>query len=472
MSVSSPSTSSSSSSGYQLTSLSGSSTLQVTGLSSGLDTNAIVQELMQVKQIPLNQLESQQSLLKARNTELTTLQSELEAVSNDAQAMLDPSLYDSSQSVTSSNSAFVAASATTSSGAVEGGYEVQVTALAKSAQRTFDYTPPSSDDTVTIDGQAVTITAGETAGNLAASINNNSNLDVYATVTQSGTLVLSDRATGQQSGSYIQVQDPQGSLSEVTANAYAGQNAAYSIDGTAGTSSSNTVTDAIPGVTLTMSALTGSNPVTVNVNPPAVSSSSIQGALQQFVTDYNKAITDIQTQLSTAPSTASGTPTGTLYNDQDLSDLLGTMRSAMYQTISGVSGSYTNMLAIGVSTGATTGSASVSSSSIDGDLTINAATLSSAVTSDPTAVQQVLGGWASNFASLVSAESGAGGTIDTRIQANSSQVSDIGQQISTMQASLDDQQKQLVQQFAALESALSSTQSESSWLTQQINALP
>jgi flagellar capping protein FliD len=40
-----------------------------------------------------------------------------------------------------------------------------------------------------------------------------------------------------------------------------------------------------------------------------------------------------------------------------------------------------------------------------------------------------------------------------------------------MQAALTDQENQLVQQFAAMESALSSNSSESSWLTQQINAL-
>jgi flagellar capping protein FliD len=40
-----------------------------------------------------------------------------------------------------------------------------------------------------------------------------------------------------------------------------------------------------------------------------------------------------------------------------------------------------------------------------------------------------------------------------------------------MQANLNDQENQLVQQFAAMESALSSNSSESSWLNEQINSL-
>lgn len=462
-----------SNSNYTLSSLTGSSTLQLTGLSSGLDTNQIVQELMAVKQQPLDNLENQQALLNARNIELETLQGELQTVQTDATALLDPSLYHPSQSVTSSNSSAVAASLTSSNGAVQGGYAVSVTALAQSAQRTFTFSSTNAD-TFTIDGQAVSVTAGESAADFASSVNSNSSLDVYATATQSGNIVLSNRATGQQTGSYIQVVDSGGTLSEITADANPGQDAAYAI-GTAATqySPSNVVTDAIPGVTLTLSSLTGSTPATVDVTAPAVSSSAVSSALQQFVTDYNKTITDIQTQLSTVPSASGGTETGTLYNDQDLKDLLSQMRSAMYATVSGISGgSPSSMLDIGVSTGTTTGSGTVSANALAGDLTLDTGKLQSAITSDPTAVQSLLGGWANNFSSLVGTEADAGGTLSDRINGNTTQVTDLGNQIKLMQAALTDQENQLVQQFAAMEAALSSNSSESSWLTQQINALP
>jgi flagellar hook-associated protein 2 len=474
VSTSTSSTTSTTTSGFQLSTLTGSTTPQITGLSSGLDTDQIVEELMATKQQPLTNLENQQSLLNARNTELETLQSELQAVQTDAMAMLDPSLYDPTQTVTSSNSSAVGAALTGSTGAVEGGYQISVTQLAQSAQRTFSFTSPTSDDAITIDGQAVTIKAGESASNFAASINNNSNLDVYATATQSGNIVLSDRATGDQTGTnYIQVVDGGGAMSEITADAKPGQNAEYAVDGGATqTSASDTVADGIPGVTLTLSSVTGSNPVTVNVSAPAVSSSNVSTAVQQFITDYNTAITDIQTQLSTTPADTNGTETGTLYDDQDLKNLLSQMRSAMYATVSGVSGgSLNSMLDVGVSTGATTGTGTESAASLAGDLTLNTTQLTNAITANPEAVQQLLGGWANSFSSLVGTEADAGGTITQRIDGNTSEVSDLGNQISSMQASLTDQENQLVQQFAAMESALSSNSSESSWLTEQINSL-
>jgi flagellar hook-associated protein 2 len=468
-------TASTTSSNFQLSTLTGSSTPQITGISSGLDTDQLIEELMATKQQPLTNLENQQALLNGRNSALESIQGELQTIQTDAMALLDPSLYDPAQAVTSSNSSSVGAALAGSTGAVEGGYQIAVTQLAQSAQRTFTFDSTNAS-TFTVDGDSVSITAGESASSFAASVNANSNLSFYATATQSGNIVLSERATGLQTGSYLQVVGAGTSLVESTATGYtpnAGQDAAYSIDGGASqTSPSDSVTDAIPGVTLTLSSVTGSNPVTVNVSPPAVSSSNVSTALQQFITDYNKAITDIQTQLSTTPSDTNGTETGTLYDDQDLKNLLSQMRSSMYATVSSIGGgSLTSMLQIGMSTGATTGSGTESATSLAGDLTLDTTTLASAITANPDAVQQLLGGWANSFSSLVGTEADAGGTLTQRITGNTTEVSSLGHQITSMQANLTDQENQLVTQFAAMESALSSNSSESSWLTQQINSL-
>ena len=66
MSTSSVSPSSSgASSGLTLSSLTGSSTQQVTGLASGLDTDQIIQEEMSIYQQPVTNLQNQQSGLTA-----------------------------------------------------------------------------------------------------------------------------------------------------------------------------------------------------------------------------------------------------------------------------------------------------------------------------------------------------------------------------------------------------------------------
>ena len=171
MSTSSTSSSTASTTGFQLTSLGSSSALQITGLASGLDTDSIIDKLMALKQVPLTNLQNEESGLTAADKQLTSLQTSLATVSADAQALLDPSLFDTTQAVSSSNSTLVSAS--NSTGAGIGGYQVSVSQLANSAQRTYSYAAPTSADTMTIDGQAVTVAAGESISSLVSSINAN-----------------------------------------------------------------------------------------------------------------------------------------------------------------------------------------------------------------------------------------------------------------------------------------------------------
>ncbi|HWE09060.1 MAG TPA: flagellar filament capping protein FliD [Solirubrobacteraceae bacterium] len=461
--------------GYLLSSLGTNSAMQITGLASGLNTNQIIQEEMSIYSQPVTNLQNQQNGISAQAKALSSVQAELQGLVGDAQALGDPSLFANTQTVTSTSPALVTATATNSgAGAVIGGYQVGVNNLASSAQRTFAFTSKSTANTVTIDNQSVSLAAGASAQDLANAVNGKSNMDVWATVTSSGDLVFSDRATGAQTGNYIQVSDTGGALAEQTQLANAGQNASYTINGgTPLSSPSNSVTSAIPGVTLTFNGVTsGGAPATINVGAPAPSTSNIQTAVGTFITQYNKVISDLQTQLSTPPSSSDPT-VGTLYQDPELQGLLSSMRSAMYASQDPTStSSIQSMLNIGVSTGATTGSGAVSQSALSGALQLNSTTLSSALQSDPLGTQQMLVGFAATFSSLVGGVANPGGTIDSRIQGDNSQISNLGSQISAMQASLTDRQNQLVQTFSQLESALSSNQSTSAWLTSQIASLP
>ena len=546
---SSSSSSSSSSTGYLLSSLGSGAAEQITGLASGLNTDQIIQEEMSIYEQPVTNLQNQSTNLTAQNTALTNIQTQLQTLASDAQALGDPSLFNTSQAVTSSDTTRV--QATSSTGAGVGGYQVSVSQLANSAQRTFAYTSPTSADTVSIDGQQVSVSAGESISSFVNAINSNSNLDVYAAATDSGTVVLSNRSTGDTGTNFIQVQDSGGTLNEdmasftytsptsadtVTINgqqvsvsagesaanfvsainansslnvnasvnssgqvvlsnraggtggsvsvqdsggtltnqtslAKEGQNALYSVDGVSGSSASNTVTGAIAGVSLTLAGVTTtSGPVTVDVGAPAASASNISSAVQTFITQYNSVISSIESALTTAPT--SGTAgTGTLYQDPELQDLLTSMRSAMYTSGSGLPSGLANMLDIGVSTGATTGSGAESQSALAGDLTLDSTTLSNELSSNAVGVQNVLSKWADSFSTMVNDAADPGGTIDTRISGDTAEVTQLGNQISAMQATLTDKQNSLVQEYAQLESALSTNQSTSSWLTSQIAQL-
>jgi flagellar capping protein FliD len=144
----------------------------------------------------------------------------------------------------------------------------------------------------------------------------------------------------------------------------------------------------------------------------------------------------------------------------------------MTATLSTLSGTYNSMLDIGVSTGASTGSGTISQNALAGDLTLDTNALSSALANDSTSVHQVMQSWSIKFSTLVDINAGPGGAISTRIQTDNTQSSFLATQISNLQQANQVKQNQLVQEFAAMEAALSQNQSTSNWLTSQLNNLP
>jgi flagellar hook-associated protein 2 len=473
-------TTSSTSTSLGVSSLGGSTPLQITGLASGLDTNSIISELMSIAQQPVTALQNQQSGLQALNTNLTSIQSALQGLANNAQALSSTTLFSPTQTVNSSDSSLVAATAASGVGAVVGGYQIAVSQMATAAQATYSFSSQSSPNSVKISpstsgtpgtAQTYNLAANATAQDLVNAVNADQSGSVWGTVVN-GNIVFSDRTTGAPSA--FTVSDSAGSMAQQGA-AVAGTNAIFSINGTTQPSSpSNTINNAIPGVNLTLGGITtgmAGGGVNVSVSPPNLSTSSIQSALQTFVSSYNAVLDQVNAQLSQAPSKTDPTQ-GKLYGDPELTDLLSNMRQAMYSGGAGLPAGMASMLDIGVSTGATTGGSTPNPNAISGHLTIDTTKLAAAIQSNPAGVTAVLQNWSQSFSNMVNAVGEAGGTIDSRIQGDDSQLSNLSNQISTMQSGLTDKQAQLTQQFAALEAALSQNQSTSSWLTTQLASLP
>ena len=108
------------------------------------------------------------------------------------------------------------------------------------------------------------------------------------------------------------------------------------MDGVPGTSSTNVVTGAIPGVTLNLTGVTTtSGAVTVNVCAPAADASKVETAMNQFITDYNAALSAMQTQLAQKPTSSDPTQ-GSLFGDNQLKGLMASMRSLMVKSGDGL----------------------------------------------------------------------------------------------------------------------------------------
>lgn len=450
--------------------------MKIQGLGSGLKTEEIISELMSIERQPLTRLEEEQTLTQAEQSSLQGLQTSLQSLANSAGELKSPTLFSQSQTATSSEPARVSAT-TSGTGAAIGGYEVEVTQLASAAQRTFAFKSPTAAESLTIDGHEVKLTAGESIAELVDSINSDSEASVYAAATNSETIVLSDRQTGNTGAGFIEVVDAGGTLTEKAGTAREGRNAEYSIDEVAGTSASNTLTEAIPGVTLTLGALTTAGPVTINVTPPATEVSKIKTAVESFVKQYNTTLELIEHEVNTKPAAGlkaeAEDTAGRLFGDSELTNLMASMREAIYSPVSGLPAEMSSLASIGVSTGAASGSSPYSQSSVEGKLTIESSTLEEAIKANPSGVQKMLAQWGAGFESTLNAYAEPGsGTLSSRISGDESESSYISQQITTLTESLAVRQQALEARYVALETAMSKISSQGSWLTKQLESLP
>jgi flagellar hook-associated protein 2 len=446
--------------------------LTISGLGSGLDTSSIIKAMMAAERGPVTHLSNTQTKVQAQQTALKAIQSSLQQLAFSVSEFTLPSLFESSQAVTSSEPLRVSAS--TTSGAGVGGYEVEVTQLANSAQRTFAFTSPAAEDTITIDGQEFTLKAGASAKELASKINSSSTATVYAAALENGTVVLSNRSTGNTGAEFIQVSDSGKALAEVEGSAKEGKNAEFKVDGVAGTSTSNSVTTGIAGVTLSLEGLTPNGPVTIDVQAPGPSVTKVEAQIQAFVKQYNATVEEIEQQVNTKPlskpKVAGEYAVGILFGNQQLTSLLSTMRRTMYEPIVGLSAEMSSPANIGVSTGAPTGT-TASHASIEGLLKLDPAKLAAAVQSEPAAASKMLQQWSQGLESIVNAAGGPGGAIDATVSSETSQISELNHQINNMNEILAVREKALQATFAKLEAAISRNTAQGNFVAAQVEGL-
>ena len=284
----------------------------------------------------------------------------------------------SARTVNSSDSSLVTASA--ASGATVGNHTVMVNSLATTASWASGTVASATTDlaagsfTITdATGTTTTISTGTGSSTLSdvASTINNDDLGVTASVvTDAGGARLA--IVSNTSGTAANFSVGNGSLT--FSQAVTPADASLTVDGIKLTSASNTVTGALPGVTLNLlNASVGTN-VDLTIAPDTTQAST---AINQFVTDYNTAIADLNTQF-----TFSGTGEGVLSGDSDVRSLQMTLQQALDYTNTPASGSTTvsNLSSLGISVGN------------DGTLTVDSGTLSNALQSNFSDVQNFFQG--------------------------------------------------------------------------------
>jgi len=454
--------------------------LNIGGLASGLDTNSIVDQLMAIERQPRARLDQRASLITVRQSALADFQSRLRAVEAAAKDLRSVTLWSQRQTVATSDSTRLSAAIVAGSGAGVGGYQVEVSQLANAAQRTYAFSSPASAGTLTIDGHDTAVAANASLADVVSAINSDASATVYAAATDGGTLVLSARRTGDTGSGFIAVTDGTGALTEDVAKAKQGRDALFTVDGVAGRSSTNDVTSAVAGVRLTLRGVTTvSGPITVTVGAPSADTQAIKDKLSAFVDVYNSTVDAIRAKLDerSVPNarTDADRQKGMLNGDTTLTAILSQMRQAIYTPVRGLPDGMSSLADLGVSTGSA--SATVSRDALAGKLQLDDDVLDAALASNASGVRDLLagpanvGGWARAFERIVHDADTTGGTIDVRITGADAELKRLQRSMADMDDRLALKEQTLRARFTAMETALSQSQTQSSWLQGQLAAL-
>ncbi|MBI4292295.1 MAG: flagellar filament capping protein FliD [Betaproteobacteria bacterium] len=354
-----------------------------------LDVNSIVSQLMQVESRPLARLDQKEASYQAKLSAYGSLSSAISSFQS-AMGTLASSSKFLALKAAASDADVLAASA--GAAATEGSYSIEITTLAQ--QQKLAATGVASVSATIGTGASTTLTfdlgtisggsfdsgtgkytgAGFTSsGNGTASVTidatnntlagirdaiNAAELDVTASIVNDGgaspyRLVLTSASTGAANSMKISVSgdatissllahDPQGAPAAQNLSEKAtARNAALTVDGLSISSDTNTLTEVISGVTLTLKQTNENSPLTLTV---ANQSDDARNSAQAFVDAYNALDKSLKTLTSYDAATKIAGP---LQGDGTTRLVRSSIRSILSDTLTGA-GAFTTLTELGI----------------------------------------------------------------------------------------------------------------------------
>lgn len=415
------------------------------GKTSGINVSSIVGELMQVERLPEVQLQNQQTAVNSQVSALTTISTQLTALYDSENNLKDLFGAFSQNATGSSDAAIVSASA--GRNAAAGTHSIIVSRLATTSSSYSGYIPSGtslagqqivvrygSDPANPLSTDTIKIPSGDTTVQQAADSINSGEYGVTASVitdAQGSRLVLVSKTSGAAGNLTV--------TSPATAfNNSAGVNAQLSVDGVPVDSGSNTVTGAIPGVTLSLGAADPDTPVLISVQPDTTQAGE---ALTSFVNAYNAVIGSINDQYTLN----SNGQEGVLAGDSMLRSLQSSLLSMATTSVSGA-GQYINLQSLGIEM------------QNDGTLEINSANLSKALSSNFSDVRtffQSATGWGQSVGTqLLHLTDPTLGPVAADINGLTQTSKSLGDQIKNFEVRMATVQSQLTTQYQSLSTLL------------------
>lgn len=437
------------------------------GIGTGVDLQSMLTSIIAAERAPIKTLDTKISVANNKISLYGTLKSKLDALQTAADTLQFPSRL-SALSASSSDTTVISASAAYT--AAVGSYGTEVTQLA-SSQKSFTVaydagtTFGAGDLTFTVGGVAaspISLGAGSSLQDVSSAINT-AKIGVTATVITDSAGKQRMVLTGNESGagndfsltSTLTASGSQASLASfdtTTAglNRTVAQDALMKIDGIEVNSSTNTFTN-VAGLTLTAMKLGTSN-VTVQND-----STKITSAVQAFVDSYNAVATLIKSNSGYNSTTNSGQAFTGDSATRSVLNSLGSARTTVPAELA--SATLNSLSALGVTIQQT------------GLLKLDTDVLSTAINTSATDVVQALNAYGKSFSTEVTALLSSDGSVSNRISSLDSSVRRYKDSQASLEVRVSLVEKRYRAQFTALDKLVSSMQTTSSYLTQQLAAL-
>lgn len=457
------------------------------GVGSGLNLSDILDSMQTAEKAALKPISAQQTSYTAKLSAYATLKSALTTFQTANTTLNNANLF-TATTATSSSSAF---SATTSGSTVAGKYTISVSQLAQAQTLTSavqsSNTTALGDSSVSsrtlsialADGSSkdITLTSDQTSltgmrdaingadAGVTASIikvaDGSYRLSVSANESGSGKAVSTIKVTGDDTLAGIIGYDASGSGSAMTESVTA-QNAKLTVNNVAIESNSNTISDALEGITLNLSDTTsGTQTLTI-----AADTTKANAAITGWVSAYNT-LQDTFSSLTKYTAVDVGTDSqdssnGALLGDSTLRTIQNQLKSLLTNAAS--SSTFKTMAQIGVTSNPTTGQLEVDSDKLSKSLKNNMSDVKEMIIGDgkttgvATTVASNLTSWLSSTGIVQSATDGVSKTLNA-----------LTAQYNAVNDRINDTITRLKAQFTQLDVVMSSLNQTSSYLTQQFD---
>jgi len=235
----------------------------------------------------------------------------------------------------------------------------------------------------------------------------------------------------------------------------AAQNATFTINGIAASSSTNTVTGVLEGVTLTLKKTNIGEPTDITVRKDTTN--SLTASINDFVKSFNEANTTIR---NLGAYNAETKEAGALQGQAVIRTSQAQLRSLVFNASSSGNPAYQRLSDLGVSFNK------------DGVLEVDSSKLSKAIEADYDSVLNLVTNVGESFKNALDTVVGTSGTIVGLTDSLNRMIKDLGSQQTALNERLTNIEERYRKQFTALDTMIAGMKETSTYLAQQLAALP